>query len=71
MRASKAGVCQGLGLCGFKNLVIKGACLSRIESIVELLLLSYSCSDVGGCRIRSDEWRSLLNSTILMFFLCA
>ena len=29
-RASKAGVYHGLGLRGFKNLVIKGACLSRI-----------------------------------------
>ena len=30
-------------------------------------LLSSSASDVAGSRIRSDEARSLLNSTILMF----
>ena len=47
--------------------VIKGACLSRIERKVESQLLSSSGSDVEGCRIRSDEARSLLNSTILMF----
>ena len=29
--------------------------------------MSSSGSDVGGCRIRSDEARSLLNSMILLF----
>ena len=29
--------------------------------------MSSSGSDVGGCRIRLDEARSLLNSTTLMF----
>ena len=48
-------------------MVIKGACLSRIESRVESKLLSSSCNDVGGCSIKSDEARSLLNSMKLMF----
>ena len=30
-------------------------------------LSSNSGSDVGGCRIRSDKGRSLLNSMILIF----
>ena len=34
-RARKAGVYQGLGLRGFDSLIIKGACLSRIERRVE------------------------------------
>ena len=46
----------------FESLVIKGACLSMIER-----LSSSSVSDVGVCRIRSYEARSLLNSMILMF----
>ena len=33
--ASRAGVYQGLCLRGFESLVIKGACVSRIERNVE------------------------------------
>ena len=50
-------------------MVIKGACLSRIDRRVESWLSSSSGSDVGGCRIRSDEVISLLNSMIIMPFL--
>ena len=48
-------------------MVIKDACLSRSERRVESKLSSSSGSDVGGCRIRSDEETSLLNSMIFMF----
>ena len=34
-RASRAEVYQGLAFAGFESLVIKGACLSRIERSVE------------------------------------
>ena len=48
-------------------MVIEGACLSRIERRVGLYIFSSSGSDVGGCSIKSDEVRSLVNSMILMF----
>ena len=51
-------------------MVIKGACLSRIERRVESWLFSSSDSDVGGCRIKSDASRLFLNSLKLRFF-CA
>ena len=41
-------------------MVIKVACLSRIERTVKSWLLNSSGSDVGGCGIRSDEAKSLL-----------
>ena len=65
-RASGTEVYQVLDLRGFESLVIKGACLSRIERRGNR---SYRVvgSDVAGCRIRSDEARSLLNTMILMF----
>ena len=58
---------QGLGLRGFENLVIKGACLSRIERRVKSFIFNSLSIDVGGCRINSVEARSLLNSMTLMF----